>query len=161
MSAIVRRKNKSAVSEVYSRMQAVAGAREVAVGFPRGKCDAYPETGQGVAEVAARHVYGLGVPVRDFMGQAQAGIIENTKKWMRLAARAPNVEAAEHYLDAAGAAGANEIKLAIRDGHYEPLAERTIERRYEKGRKSAKPLIDTAHMIGSTTWAVREKGEKR
>ena len=160
MSATVKRKDPKAVERVYSRLGQTAG-REVAVGFPRGKVQAYPESGQGVAEVAARHVYGVGVPERNFMGQAQAGIVQETRSLMRAAARAGqggDEEGSRALLEAAGAKAANEIKLAIRDGDFEPLSERTIERRAEEGRPSTKPLIDTAHMITHVTWAVRKRG---
>ena len=155
MTATIRRKNPNAVKEVYSRLQRGAG-REVAVGFPRGAATAYPETGEAVATVAAQHVYGVGVPRRDFMAQAQAGIVEGTRSWMRRAAKAETAQVAEQALEAAGMAGANAIKVAIVDGDYQALSEETIRRREENNRPGAKPLIDTGHMVRSVTHVVRD-----
>lgn len=128
----------------------------IAVGFPRGKCQAYPD-GTPVAEVAAAHVYGMGVPVRDFMAYADPEIRKRTTPYLQAVAEeinkpVPNQRVIDALMEAAGQEGAQAIKDAILEGEYTPNADATVE---AKG--SDKPLIDTTHMLNSATYVVRDK----
>ena len=82
MSAVVRHKNPDALRSVYERLGRAA-KREIAVGFPQGKTQAYPETGAEVAEVAARHVFGIGVPQRDFFAVAMPKIAADVRPFLK------------------------------------------------------------------------------
>lgn len=155
---MVRRSPRRLEKTVYARMGSLGG-QEVAVGFPRGKTAAYPETGESVAQVAAWQVYGTKtIPRRDFMAVALPGIIRKTRPLLRRALQEDSDQKRTALLNAAGATAANEIKMAIREGEYEPLSEITIAKREEEGRPSTKPLIDTGHLITSATWVVRPAG---
>jgi hypothetical protein len=131
-----------------------AAGKEIAVGFPKGKGQAYPD-GETVIEAAAKNCFGIGVPKRDFMGEAQDAIHQATKPIMKRIAQAVNedkAKAVNALTDAAGMVAADQIKKTIRDGAWVPNSPTTVAR---KG--SSKPLIDTGHMIQSVTYVVREK----
>lgn len=154
MSVTVKQKNPGALMKVYERMGR-AGKKQIAVGFPKGQAQAYPD-GTGVAQVAAQHVYGLGVPQRDFMALARQGIIESTTPILQAIAKAESSgegKGAEALREAAGMAAVSKIKEAIIDLSDPPNAPSTIE---AKG--SSNPLIDTGHMKDSVTYVVRGKG---
>lgn len=148
MSAHVKRSNPDGLREVYERMENKTD-KEVAVGFPEGKTQAYPD-GTSVVDVAARHVYGIGVPVRDFMGLARDEILTKTGPILKAASSA---EDQTPLLEAAGMLAQSAIKTAITDLDDPPNAPATIE---AKGGKS-NPLIDTAHMRNSVTYVVRKR----
>lgn len=150
----------------------VAG-KEIAVGFPRGKCQAYPD-GEQVAQVAFENCMGDSdkrIPARDFMGYAQDGIEQRTRPIIRKIGKLasepallnPGVNDAKisALREAAGQAGAAAVKSAIRDGSYEPNSPRTLHPSVggvnPDGKKSTKPLIDTGHMIQSVTHVVRDR----
>jgi len=153
MSVTIKRKDIGAVNKVYARLGSL-GKKEVAVGFPAGKAQAYPD-GTGVAFVAACHVFGMGVPRRDFMALAQSDIREHTKEIMARVAKAKTPEEAEKLMNAAGEKAKDDIKNAIIKLSDPPNTEATIER---KG--SSNPLVDTGHLVQSTTYVVRPKGGK-
>jgi len=154
MTAIVKRKNHNALQAVYERMGR-AGKREIAVGFPAGMAKAYPD-GTSVVEVAARHVYGVGVPQRDFMALARHDIVEGTRPLLQAIAAAEvkggQEGVADSLRDAAGMKAQAAIQQAIVDLSDPPNAPSTIE---AKG--SSNPLIDTGHMKNSVTYVVRDK----
>ena len=147
MSAIVKQKNPNAVKEIYAQLGKKA-TKEVAVGFPAGKAQAYPN-GTPVATVAAIHVFGMGVPQRDFMGLAIDGIKVKTQPILKAAMQADDPD---KLLNAAGLAAQAEIQRAIIDLQDPPNADSTIE-----AKRSSNPLIDTAHMKNSVTYVVRKK----
>ena len=150
MSAIIKHSNPNFAKQIYERFGKM-GKKEVAVGFPAGKAQAYPD-GTEVAFVAACHVYGLGVPRRDFMGLALDGIREKAMPIMHKVVQAKTENEAKALLNAAGLVAQKEIQKAIVDLEDPPLAPETIER---KG--SDNPLIDTGHMLQSVTYIVRDK----
>lgn len=153
MSVKVEQKNKGWLSQLMQKVRATE-EKVVAVGFPAGKQQAYP-TGELPASVAASHVYGVGVPQRDFMAYAQRGIEEATSPIMQAIAKASSedkIDTVAKLQEAAGLAAAQEIKNAILEGDWQPNSPATIA-----AKKSSKPLIDTSHMINSVTYVVRPK----
>lgn len=147
MAVRVKQKNSNALSTVYEKMKGVTG-KEVAVGFPAGKANAYPD-GTPVAGVAAAHVYGIGVPKRDFMGLAQDEITERTAP---IIAKALQLEKKDAMYEAVGLSAQAAIQNAIVALDDPPNAPATIARK-----KSANPLIDTGHMKGAVTYVVRDR----
>lgn len=147
MSVKVIRKNPGAIALVYDRVKNKTG-KEVAVGFPAGKAQAYPD-GTQVADVAAKHVFGLDVPERDFMGLAKDEI---TVKATPIIVAAMKAEDPGALFEAAGQAGQAAIQKAIIDLDDPPNAQETID---AKG--SSNPLIDTSHMKNSCTYVVRKR----
>ena len=125
--------------------------KEVAVGFPAGKAQAYPD-GTGVAFVAACHVYGFGVPKRDFMGLAGFDIRRKAIPILKLAMKQDSERKMEALMKTAGQVAADAVKKAIVDLDSPPNAPSTIA---AKG--SENPLIDTGHMLESVTYAVRKR----
>lgn len=177
MSVKITRKNPEAIQKIYGDMKKADGLH-VAVGFPKGKARAYPD-GEEVAFVAACHVYGYGVPTRDFMALAKEDIIKNTRP---ILSRIQETKASkpEVYMEAAGQKAKEAIQKAITDLKDPPLSPVTIELRRRGGAKSrgdvenareatkqkgwkpaskgeANPLIDTEHMRGSVDYEVRQK----
>ena len=157
---------------------------EVAVGFPKDMGNAYPD-GTPVVEVAAAHVFGVGVIQRDFMALARPKIIENVKPILKqialLISRGDqnDVKAVEALFKAIGEMGIAEIRAAIIDGAWPPnsgnpmspqLRER-ISRSWGidipegmsyleakmKYHGSDKPLVDTGHMVQAVTAVVRDR----
>lgn len=154
----VKRKNPEALKKIYVGLKELT-KKEIALGFPEGKCQPYDEPPYlSVAEVAAKQVFGVGVPQRNFMSQARPIIEEKCRKVLKSIVKVAEAGAdPTELLEAAGLNGSEAIKEAIEEGNYEPLSPYTIQKRIENGRPSTKPLIDTAHMITSTTYVVREK----
>lgn len=153
MTAEVKRKNPDALKKAYDRIGQY-GKKEVAVGFPAGHSQAYPD-GTGVASVAAAHVYGIGVPQRDFMALASRDVRGKSRAFMKAAASAKTEKAADSLLEAAGHAATSAIKAAIVALDTPPNAPSTIA---IKG--SDNPLIDTGHMLQSVTHIVRVRGKE-
>lgn len=137
--------------------------KEIACGFPSGTAEVYPD-GESVAGVAAQHVFGVGVPQRDFMAYSREDVERKSapllKKIVQLVNKGQSRGVPE-LMEAAGIAGAKAIKLGILDGTYEPNSPATLHPSVggtnPDGKKSTKPLIDTGHMIQSVTHVVREK----
>lgn len=144
------RKNPLALEKVAARLKQLA-SREIAVGFPRGKAQAYPD-GTSVVEVAARHVFGEGVPQRDFMALAKPGIAEKTRPILRAIAAAETPGEVTALQNAAGLAAQAQIQTAIVELDSPPNSPATIA-----AKKSSNPLIDTGHMKDSVTFVVRER----
>jgi hypothetical protein len=131
-----------------------AARKVVAVGYPSEKASAYP-TGEMVADVAAKHVYGIGVPQRDFMGLARYEIEEKTRPiFLKMAgiASSGTINQIAALQNAAGLAAQAAIQQAIIDLDSPPNSPATIA---AKG--SSNPLIDTGHMKDSTTFVVRNR----
>jgi hypothetical protein len=158
--AKIKRKNPKALDAVVANIGKVGGS-VVAVGFPRGQSNAYPD-GTSVIEVAAKHVYGVDVPQRDFMTLAKPEVISRTKEAMdTLRGGGLNQKQIDIALTAAGEEGVSAIKQAITDLDTPPNAPGTLHPDVggtnPKGKKSTNPLIDTEHMRDSVTYAVRKK----
>ena len=164
-SITITRKSPDALKKLRARLGEIA-KREVAVGFFADQ--EHPvEDGPPIkmAYLAAIHVFGMGVPERNFMGQARAGIIDRTRPIMMEIAKMEvkgYTKTADTLRELAGQEGAAGIRDAIVDGHYQPLARATIEARNEKRNNTSgidddKPLIDTGLMSLSPTHHVRDK----
>ncbi len=147
MSVTVRHRNPGSLKRAYRTMVGQTN-REVAVGFPAGIAQAYPD-GTPVAEVAASHVFGLGVPKRDFMGLAKDEITHKTAPIIRAALSAENKEP---LYEAAGLSAQTAIQRAIVALDEPPNSPATIA-----AKKSSNPLVDTGHMLESVTYVVRER----
>ncbi len=146
-------KNPGWINGLLKRYQSIS-EKVIAVGFPAGKCQAYPD-GEEVAQVAYDNVNGIGCPVRDFMAYADYGIRKSTAPLLSAIAQQTNLgnnNAVDALQEAAGLAGAQAIKSAIIEGDYIPNSPVTIAK---KG--SSKPLIDTGHLVQTATYAVRNK----
>jgi len=150
MTATIRRKDPHALAKRIKGLQKAAG-KEIAVGFPAGKAQAYPD-GTSVIDVAAAHVYGVGVPQRDFMALAKPAIAEKTKDLLTGIAKATTAEGAEKLQNAAGLVAQECIREAIIALEDPPNAPATIAKK-----KSSNPLIDTGHMKDSVTHVVRSR----
>ena len=155
--AEIKRKNPLALQGVVVNFKKLA-SREIAVGFPAGECEAYPD-GTSVAQVAASHVFGVGVPQRDFMALAKGDIAEKTRpileKIVEISSNRSGLgdaQKVDRLQNAAGMAAQSAIRQAIVDLDTPPNSPATIA---AKG--SDNPLIDTGHMKDSVTWVVRER----
>jgi hypothetical protein len=153
----VRRKDPGWTKRLVDSIRDVK-RKEIAVGYPQGRAMAYPN-GRSLIEVAARHVFGEGVPQRDFMTYGRT-LIEDSpliKKIMqRIAVETgrptANPAIISALMEAAGLEAANLIRQAILDGDWEPNSPETVAR---KG--SSQPLIDTGHLKNSATYVVRDR----
>lgn len=158
MKSFTRRKNKNAGTELLNRLKKTA-SREIAVGFPKGKAQAYPD-GTSVIDVAAQNVYGTPtIPQRDFMTLASSDIREKTRPIIKRIVKEANKKGGnERVVDslqnAAGEVAKSAIQKAIIDLDTPPNAPSTID---AKG--SSNPLIDTGHMKDSVTFDIREKSK--
>jgi len=150
VSASLTRKNPEALKELAKRLQEQC-RKEIAVGFPAGATQSYPD-GTRVIDVAACHVFGVGVPQRDFMAAAKSGIATAVKPVLAALANAETAEEAKALQNAAGQVAQEEIREAIIALQDPPNSAETIAR---KG--SSNPLIDTGHMKDSVTYVVRDK----
>ena len=153
MTATVKHSNPNALKQVYERLGS-ASKREVAVGFPAGMANAYPD-GTPVAQVAAWNVYGTeNIPSRDFMGLARADIIRDQHTVVNKikARRKPlSEEGVDMMLATLGHLAQKDIQKAIVDLDSPPNKPSTI-----KAKGSSNPLIDTGHMLQSVTFIVRD-----
>jgi len=179
MSDNVTRKNKNWLAGVMKNFRQLDG-KEIVVGFPLGKQNAYPD-GESVVEVAARHVFGIGVVQRDFMSYALDDINQKTKPILKRIVQLNNqgdYAGANKLMKAAGEVGAQAIKDAVINGIWTPnsdnpmgvglakvltvkwgqpvSADMSYREAKMKIRGSDKPLIDTAHMVNSVTYDVRK-----
>lgn len=158
MGVTTKQTNPDWQKKLMSKLAAIAN-KEVAVGYPRGKCQAYPD-GTSVAEVAYKNTNGIGVPQRDFMAYGKI-LIERDgtiKDCMAIAAKeatnpkdsSPQVITA--MMNAAGQQGVAMIQESILSGEWEPNSQATVD---AKG--SSHPLIDTSHLKNSVTYVIRDK----
>lgn len=152
MSASITRKKPSALVELGKWFKE-RGGQEIAVGFPSGTSQAYPD-GTRVVDVAASHVFGVGVPRRDFMSLARPQVVEKTKPILEALAKLgeDEEELFGRLQEAAGQEAQEAIKEAIISLQDPPNSPATIA---AKG--SSNPLIDTGHMKDSVTYAIRPR----
>lgn len=165
MTATTRRKNPNALRKAFENLQDAA-RKEIAVGFPEGKTQAYSGNEhkgfeqQGpipVPSVAAAHVFGIGVPTRNFMALAKQGMIEKSLAILRkLPLVATNKSVMKKVFEQAGLSAQSEIRSAITELNDPPNSPRTIEL---KGFNN--PLIWTGHLRKSVTYIVRDKGSNK
>ena len=151
----VVRKNSDALLNFLEKLNKKT-VREIAVGFPKGKANAYPD-GTSVIDVAAMNTFGIGVPQRDFMSFAKTKIVQDCEPLLKELASMEEGKGAEAIRNAIGQLGQAAIQDAITEGDYLPNAPATIAAKGEGKR----PLIDSAHMIGAVTYVVRDRTVKR
>ena len=150
----VIRKNATALQDFVDKLQKKA-TREIAVGFPKGKANAYPD-GTSVISVAASNTFGIGVPQRDFMSFSKQKIVQDCHPLLISLGSMEEGKGAEALREAVGMAGQAAIQAAIIEGEYTPNAPATIAAKGE----GKNPLIDTSHMVNSVTYVVRERKGK-
>ena len=124
----------------------------------------YPD-GTPVAYVAAIQEFGHpegNIPARPFFRSAIAKIkqafVDNSRAGV-LAALEGRI-APQAMLERLGMMGSSAVQESITDGNYEPLKQSTLDAKQSKKRTagiSSKPLIDTAQMLQSVTYAVEAK----
>lgn len=184
----ILRKNPGALDNLAKQLKALSKKKEIAIGYPAGKAQAYTD-GTPVVEVAAAHVFGVGVPERDFMALAKKMMMPKIKpllrKWAKLAAK-PNptpsdLQALTNVMEALGQIGQAEVQQAIVDGSWEPNSSKPMSPGLRaavseswgidipdgisyrdaklKFRGSDKPLVDTGHLVQAATYVVRDKKE--
>jgi len=126
------------------------------VGFVEGK--QYLD-GSYIAEVAARHEFGRGVPARPFM---RPTMIKEKNGWAKLATLLINdaikgKRTPSSVLEVLGLKAAGQMRAFIRTVFTPPLAESTIAARVRKMKNKnivgglTKPLVETGTMINSLT----------
>lgn len=132
----------------------LAGEHEVRVGVPDGKNE--PGTGTPLSLVAAAHEFGVPgrIPERPFL---RPGLTTNKDELRTInESLFKNVVnermTVNEALQIIGMLAAGGVQKFIRNGSFQPLDPRTIER---KG--SSEPLIDTGNLIQSITSEVRSK----
>lgn len=183
--AKVVRKNPDALNRLADRLKKLAG-KEIAVGFPAGKAQAYPD-GTPVVEVAAAHVFGIGVKERDFMTLGKEMMKPKVKPVLRKIAKlavkvdgnSTDAQAVQNLQESAGQLGQTAIREVIVDGDWAPNSDSPMSEGLreeiskswgvdipegmsylEAKRKflgSDKPLIAMGHMVASVTYVVRDK----
>lgn len=159
MPVKIIRKNPKWTNQ-FTKILEAKGENEIAVGFPKGQSQAYPD-GTSVIDVATQHCFGLGVPQRDFMTYAKHSIQQRTDPILRQLTKEIHPAAIRALCEAAGLEGVVSIRDAILNGNWPPNSPATLHPivggTNPEGKKSTRPLIDTAHMINSVTYVVRKK----
>lgn len=122
----------------------------VKIGFPAANSETQ-STKDGVTALfkATVNNYGLGVPKRPFMQIAYA---QNLKKYRNILKKDLGKKPQKQVLEIIGSIGAGDVKKTIRDLKNPPNSALTI-----KIKGSDNPLIDSAHMFSSVSYAVVEK----
>lgn len=110
------------------------------------------ETGSPAMNLPARPHLALGVE------EVQEDVAERLTKAVD-AALSGNSKRMYLYLESAGMKATMSVKRVINSGDFAPLAPLTIKERKRRGRKSEKPLIDTAQYRNSHTYIIK-KGDK-
>lgn len=182
MTSKTTQSKPGALDKLKKRLQTMAN-REIAVGFPAGESQTYPD-GTAVLEVAAQHVFGVGVPERDFMAESSGPIHDNTRDIMAAIAKGitsgkAEISEIEELFKQAGLIGEAEIRNAIIGGDWEPNSDVPMSAALREKvsaswgidiphgmsylaakkefRGSSKPLVDTGHLNQSVTFVVRDK----
>jgi hypothetical protein len=181
IQATTKQSNPKALDDLRRRLKSL-GNKQVAIGYPSGTSESYPD-GTSVIEVAASHVYGIGVPERDFFSDAAGEIQDQAKPLMQQIAKAitsgkVDPDVVEKMLDQAGSMGAAILKNAITSGSFEPLSDVPMSpalrakvsaswgeeippgMSYRAAKKqfrgSDKPLVDTGLLTDAITHVVRD-----
>ncbi|WP_151713374.1 hypothetical protein [Acinetobacter bereziniae] len=132
---------------------------DVLVGVPHGEVRA---DGDGMTNAAIGYLLETGSPamnlparphlvpaieeVQDIIGQKLTQAVD--------AALEGNTRRMHFFLNAAGMKASMNVKRFINAGDFAPLAPLTIQARKTRGRKSVKPLVDTAQYRNSHTYVV-------
>lgn len=110
------------------------------------------ETGSPAMNLPARPHLALGV-------EEVQEVIADKLTWAVDAALTGNSKRMYFYLESAGMKATMSVKRVINSGDFAPLAPLTIKERKSRGRKSEKPLVDTAQYRNSHTYIIK-KGDK-
>jgi len=145
------------VARLVARLDAIVTdltSIRLRVGFVGLPGDRY-NTGESVAEIAASHEYGLGVPTRPFMSIA---VHEYRNQWVRVATSEARRYvrgdvAASHVVRRIGIAMVAGVKAAINSNIQPPNSPERIEEK-----RSSRTLIDTGVMLNSVRAAVDVPG---
>lgn len=86
-------------------------------------------------------------------------IVAEKLTWAVDAALTGNSKRMYFYLESAGMKATMSVKRFINAGEFMPLAPLTIKMRKARGKKSEKPLVDTAQYRNSHTYIIK-KGDK-
>lgn len=111
------------------------------------------ETGSPAMNLPARPHLARGVElVQDFVGMQLSKAVD--------AALDGKQDRMYFYLGSAGMKATMSVKALINAGDFEALSARTIAARKARGRKSEKPLVDTAQMRNAHTYVIMSKNEE-
>lgn len=157
---------KDKVAALLKSIQGLEG-KQALVGVPAANAgrDPDPEDPQPINNAALAYIHDNGspaanIPERPFtrpgIESVQDQIADRYKKGARavLDGRVSDMDVVH---DAVGQIAEDAIKRKITDGPFTPLAPATIAKRKARGRKSEKPLIDSAQMRNAITHVVRPK----
>jgi hypothetical protein len=135
---------------------------EVLVGFPADK-DKPRDKGEPITNAALGFIQDHGspaanIPARPFMVQGialvQTRIDERLEQTANLALDGGDVMRG---YAAVGETAAQGIKTKINTGPFLKLSKATIMARLRRGKKSNKPLVDSAQMRNAVTWVIRRR----
>lgn len=155
------------VARVIQGIQDMAATR-VMVGIPAedGLRRPDPATGEApkITNAALLYIHENGAPEANIPARPSLGpgVTGSKDKWLPYLRRAGeeslegNLGAADRAYHSAGLTATSAVKMKITEGPFAPLAESTIRNRRRRGRKSTKPLIDTAQMRNAITYVVRK-----
>lgn len=87
-------------------------------------------------------------------------IIAEKLTWAVDAALTGNTKRMYFYLESAGMKATMNVKRLINRGEFAPLAPFTLKMRKARGRKSEKPLVDTAQYRNSHTYIIMKKDKE-
>ena len=137
---------------------------DVLVGVPHG--DARTD-GDGMTNAAIGYLLETGSPAMNLPPRPHLvpgieevqDVIAEKLTWAVDAALTGNTKRMYFYLESAGMKATMNVKRFINAGDFAPLAPLTIKGRKARGRKSEKPLVDTAQYRNSHTCVVM-RGEE-
>lgn len=137
---------------------------DVLVGVPHGEART---DGDGMTNVAIGYLLETGSPAMNLPPRPHLipgieevqDLIAEKLTWAVDAALTGNTKRMYFYLECAGMKATMNVKRFINAGDFAPLAPFTLKMRKARGRKSEKPLVDTAQYRNSHTYVVM-RGEE-
>ena len=138
---------------------------DVLVGVPHG--DARTD-GDGMTNAAIGYLLETGSPAMNLPPRPHLvpgieevqDVIAEKLTWAVDAALTGNTKRMYFYLESAGMKATMNVKRFINAGDFAPLAPLTIKGRKARGRKSEKPLVDTAQYRNAHTYIIMKKGKE-
>ncbi|KAF1012870.1 MAG: hypothetical protein GAK29_04798 [Acinetobacter bereziniae] len=138
---------------------------DVLVGVPHGEART---DGDGMTNAAIGYLLETGSPAMNLPPRPHLipgieevqDIIAEKLTWAVDAALTGNTKRMYFYLESAGMKATMNVKRFINAGDFAPLAPLTIKGRKARGRKSEKPLVDTAQYRNSHTYVVMQGEEE-
>ena len=146
-------------------------ATELLVGFPEDTAEREPEEGEaeGVNNPTLAYIHDngapeAGIPARPFMEPAlesiKSKVQESFKKIAKNVLDGAGADAVERGYHHIGLTAQLAIQNKINEGIPPPLSPRTLAARRKRGRTGTKPLVDTAGMRNSASYAIRAKKKR-